>query len=71
MPSSSQRTRPLPCRTMKVFHTARAGQRSVRIPVVEGESHRPEDCIALGECIIRDLPPGLPQSTADRGRVPL
>ena len=54
----------LPCRAMKVFHTAKAGQRSVRIPVVEGESHRPEDCISLGECIIRELPPGLPPRAA-------
>ena len=37
--------------------------RSVSVPVVEGESERPEDCIALGECVIRDLPPGLPQGT--------
>ena len=55
---------PLPHRAMKIFHTARADQRGVKIPVVEGESHRPEDCISLGECIIRDLPPGLPRGTA-------
>jgi len=31
--------------------------------VVEGESHRPEECIALGECVVRDLPSGLPKGT--------
>ena len=30
------------------------------VRVVEGESDRPEDCIALGECVVRELPPGLP-----------
>ena len=35
----------------------------VKVAVVEGESPRPEHCIALGECVIRDLPPGLPKGT--------
>ncbi len=51
---------PLPARASRVFKTARANQRSVRVSVVEGESDRPEDCIALGECVVRELPPGLP-----------
>ncbi|MHB8865986.1 MAG: Hsp70 family protein [Pirellulaceae bacterium] len=51
---------PLPARASRVFKTARANQRSVRVRVVEGESDRPEDCIALGECVVRELPPGLP-----------
>ena len=29
----------------------------------KGESERPEACIALGECVVRDLPAGLPQGT--------
>ena len=37
---------------------------SIQVVVVEGESHRPEACIALGECVVRDLPPGLPKNTA-------
>jgi molecular chaperone DnaK len=52
----------LPARAVRVFTTAKPNQRSVRVPVVEGESERPEDCIALGECIVRDLPAGLPQA---------
>ena len=38
----------LPCRAVRTFKTARADQRSVRCGVVEGESDRPEACIALG-----------------------
>ena len=30
---------------------------------MEGESQRPEDCIALGDCVVRDLPAGLPKGT--------
>ncbi len=58
------RNTPLPARAVRVFTTARENQRSVKVPVVEGESERPEDCIALGECIVRDLPAGLPQGAA-------
>jgi len=54
---------PLPARAVRVFKTARGSQRSVRVAIVEGESHRPDECIALGECLVRDLPPGLPQGT--------
>ena len=54
---------PLPCRAVRNFKTARANQRNVCISVVEGENHRPEDCISLGKCVVRDLPPGLPQGT--------
>jgi molecular chaperone DnaK (HSP70) len=34
------------------------------VVVVEGENGRPEACITLGECVVRDLPPGLPKNTA-------
>ena len=53
----------LPCRAVRSFQIAKPDQRNVRIAVVEGESHRPEDCIALGECVVRDLPPGLAKGT--------
>ncbi|HQU42405.1 MAG TPA: Hsp70 family protein [Pirellulales bacterium] len=51
---------PLPCRKKKKFRTARANQPTVKVAVVEGENKRPEYCIALGECVVRDLPRGLP-----------
>ena len=50
---------PLPARATRIFKTAKADQRTIRVPVVEGESDRPGDCIALGECVVRGLPPGL------------
>lgn len=50
---------PLPCQVTKRFTTIEENQRSVRVVVLEGESHRPEDCIELGDCVIRDLPVGL------------
>ena len=53
---------PLPCRKVRRFPTARANQTSVEITAVEGESQRPEHCIALGKCVIRGLQ-GLPQGT--------
>ncbi len=51
----------LPCRAVRTFRTARDNQRSVKVRIVEGESDRPEACLALGECVVRDLPPGLPK----------
>ncbi|MBW3595679.1 MAG: Hsp70 family protein [Planctomycetes bacterium] len=53
----------LPHRVVKNFVTEREGQRSVRVPIVEGESRRPDECIPLGECVVRNLPPGLPKGT--------
>jgi molecular chaperone DnaK (HSP70) len=47
-----------------MFKTAQADQRSVKVGIVEGESNRPEACIGLGECVVRDLPAGMPQDTA-------
>ena len=54
----------LPCRATRTFVTARAGQRDVLVPVVEGESHRPEDCIKLGKCVVQNLPADLPAGTS-------
>jgi molecular chaperone DnaK len=54
---------PLPARASRTFVTARAGQKEVLVPVVEGESHQPEDCIKLGKCVVQNLPPDLPAGT--------
>ncbi|HUY35823.1 MAG TPA: Hsp70 family protein [Pirellulales bacterium] len=51
---------PLPCRKLKRFKTAHPNQPTVKVQVVEGENPRPEHCISLGECVVRDLPPNLP-----------
>ena len=57
------RNTPLPAQAMRGFTLARSDQRSVMVPVVEGESERPEECISLGQCVVRNLPPGMPQGT--------
>jgi len=56
----------IPCRVTRSFQTAKPNQRTVVVPVVEGESHRPDECIALGYCVVRDLPDGLPKGTKVR-----
>jgi molecular chaperone DnaK len=57
------RNTPLPVTRTKVFGTEAANQRVVRVPVVEGESRDPRSCVKIGECVIRDLPPALPQGS--------
>jgi molecular chaperone DnaK len=57
------RNTPIPARVTKVFRTFGDDQRSVVVPVVEGESQQPEYCVALGKCVVRNLPPGLPKGT--------
>lgn len=54
----------LPVRARRLFRTEKLNQRSVAVPIVEGESISPDDCESLGECVIRDLPPSLPAGTA-------
>ncbi len=54
---------PLPFNAIKNFVTGKVGQASVAIPVVEGESRRPEECVQIGKCSVRDLPKGLPVGT--------
>ncbi len=54
------RNTPLPHQVVRRCKTARAGQRSVVVSVVEGESRRPDECIPLGQCVIRNLPPDMP-----------
>ena len=55
---------PLPSRVERTFVTERDDQRNVKVPIVEGESHDPDECISLGECTVRDLPQGLAKGTA-------
>ncbi len=54
---------PLPTSRTKVFGTEAANQRVVRVLVVEGETRDPRGCTQIGECVIRDLPKGLPQGS--------
>jgi molecular chaperone DnaK len=54
------RNTPLPVTAERVFRTQRAGQPSVLVQIVEGESPSPESCTAIGRCIIEGLPANLP-----------
>ena len=54
---------PLPFNATEIFVTGKIDQASVAIPVVEGESRRPEECVQIGKCSVRDLPRGLPVGT--------
>jgi molecular chaperone DnaK len=51
---------PLPTSRTKTFKTFKAGQKSVVVTVLEGESERPEICTQVGVATIKDLPPNLP-----------
>ncbi|MFO0903335.1 MAG: Hsp70 family protein [Pirellulales bacterium] len=57
------RNTPLPVTAKRVFRTQKAGQRSIKVQIVEGESMSPDDCSQLGRCTVRDLPPNLPAQT--------
>jgi hypothetical protein len=57
------RNTPLPVTVKRVFKTHKAGQKSIKVQIVEGESPSPDDCVPLGKCSIRDLPANLPART--------
>lgn len=57
------RNTPIPTEAVRTCKTADAGQRSVAVHVVEGESEQPEYCVPLGKCVVRDLPVDLPKGT--------
>lgn len=53
----------LPVTARRIFRTQKAGQKSILVQIVEGESASPEDCSQIGKCVVRDLPPDLPAQT--------
>ncbi|MCY2995583.1 MAG: Hsp70 family protein [Planctomycetota bacterium] len=57
------RNTPLPVLAKKVFKTSKIGQRSVLVEIVEGESALADECVQIGRCAIRSLPPNLPART--------
>ena len=57
------RNTPLPVTCHRVFVTQAPNQRSILVPVVEGESPNPDDCAWVGQVVVRDLPEGLPPRT--------
>ena len=54
------RNTPLPVSAQRKFKTAKVGQRSILVQIVEGESPAADDCTPVGRCTVADLPPGLP-----------
>lgn len=57
------RNTPLPVTAKRLFKTQKAGQRSILVQIVEGESASPSDCTQIGKCSVRNLPPSLPGRT--------
>jgi molecular chaperone DnaK len=57
------RNTPLPATFTDRFTTKRAGQQSIVVQVLEGESSEPEDCTRIGRTVVRGLPTNLPQGT--------
>jgi len=55
-----QKNSRLPFAESKVFRTNRAGATSVKVRVLEGEAEEAADNVVIGECIVDELPPGLP-----------
>jgi len=58
------RNSPIPIEQKRVFGTARSGQRTVRILVLQGDSNLIDACSSLGELVLEELP-----ETAKRGEV--
>lgn len=54
----------LPHKVTQGFKLAKAGQKGVRIEVLEGESRQPKSCTAVGTATVSDLPDNLPQGTS-------
>jgi molecular chaperone DnaK (HSP70) len=54
------RNTPLPATFKGTFKTKKAGQESIRVDIVEGESPSADDCTPIGRCAVRQLPPNLP-----------
>lgn len=50
----------LPASASRVYRTVKAGQRQVRVKILQGEAQQAEACIPVGECWINDLPANLP-----------
>jgi len=56
------RNTPLPCTAGRIFKTQRDNQRSILVPIVEGESASADDCTPIGKCSLK-LPPQLAAGT--------
>ena len=57
------RNTPIPVSAKRIFKTKTSNQKSILVRVVEGESSSANDCVALGDCVVDELPPNLPAQT--------
>jgi molecular chaperone DnaK len=57
------RNTPLPAKAKRIFRTLKAGQKSIVVQIVEGESSDPDECVQIGRCTVRNLPVDLPAGT--------
>jgi molecular chaperone DnaK len=57
------RNTPLPVTAKRTFRTQKAGQKSILVQVVEGESPSADECNPIGRCSVRRLPPNLPEQS--------
>jgi molecular chaperone DnaK len=57
------RNTPLPAAGSSKFVTGRVGQSSVKVTVVEGGDAAGKNATLIGNCVVTDLPPGLPSGT--------
>ena len=52
-----ERNAPLPAKMKKTLYTVFDNQSSIRIPILEGDSIDPSNCLVLGEGVITKIPP--------------
>ncbi|MGQ0635107.1 MAG: Hsp70 family protein [Planctomycetaceae bacterium] len=52
---------PLPVAKSRTYHTRTAGQRQVRVRLLEGEAREAEACAPIGEFVLSNLPSNLPE----------
>jgi molecular chaperone DnaK len=52
---------PLPTTRVKLFGTEAKNQRQIRLRITEGHTRDPRGCTQIGECLVSDLPKGLPK----------
>jgi molecular chaperone DnaK len=55
-----RRNTPIPCSYQQRFVTRGPNQQRVRVRILEGDAPDPTACYEIGQCIITDLPPNLP-----------
>ncbi len=51
----------LPAACSRIYHTSSRNQRQVRVRVLEGEASEADACVQIGEFVLANLPPNLPE----------